>query len=180
LEFQQRGAPHFHIFVTHPTELKWVSQKWYDIVNSEDPRHLRAGTKCERLRGGKAATISYASKYACKMAQKDVPEGYENVGRFWGVTGRRSTLSADTFVSRENMEDLQVQRIVKDVMWWGRALVEMGRAEVVVRKEGVLVLRIHDETSQRKLRAQVSRLSAKTMVWPAMFSDAEVYYSEAA
>jgi len=53
---------------------------------------------------GRAGTISYASKYAAKMEQKLTPKGFENVGRFWGVYGWRTTMSADTFVSKANLE----------------------------------------------------------------------------
>jgi hypothetical protein len=35
-------------------------------------------------------------KYAAKMEQKTVPEGYESVGRFWGVAGLRSCVEAAT------------------------------------------------------------------------------------
>ena len=44
LEFQERGAPHYHIFTNWPISKEWVSERWYDIVNSEDVRHLHAGT----------------------------------------------------------------------------------------------------------------------------------------
>lgn len=86
-EFQRRGAPHFHILldchVEQLTTKKKVSQKWYKIVRSGDERHLKAGTRVEVLRssdGGKR----YAVKYAMKMQQKTVPDGFRNSGRFWG------------------------------------------------------------------------------------------------
>jgi hypothetical protein len=31
--------------------------------------------------------LMYVLKYATKMQQKDVPDGYENVGRFWSLFG---------------------------------------------------------------------------------------------
>ena len=48
-----------------------------------DYDHLKAGTKTERVRKPKGAR-NYAVKYAQKCRQKEVPENYENVGRFWG------------------------------------------------------------------------------------------------
>lgn len=86
-EFQKRGAPHFHVLIAGievtKERQKWVSQRWYDIVDSNDGRHLQAGTRFERVRK-KDGAKRYAVKYAYKMRQKVVPEGYRNVGRFWG------------------------------------------------------------------------------------------------
>lgn len=88
LEFQFRGAPHFHMLIDTMIDkdrYEDVSKKWYLIVGSGDSRHLRAGTRVEALRskeGGKR----YAVKYAMKMQQKRVPDGFMSVGRFWGHT----------------------------------------------------------------------------------------------
>jgi hypothetical protein len=92
LEFQRRGAPHFHILLDlglpadYPGRremLSWLSAAWYEIVGSGDVRHLVAGTRWETLReadGGKR----YALVYSKKPTQKRVPVAYRNVGRFWG------------------------------------------------------------------------------------------------
>lgn len=86
-EFQKRGAPHFHILFDGELDKMIttdnLSEKWFRIVMSLDWNHLKAGTRLERLRssdGGKR----YAVKYAMKMNQKVVPEGFRNAGRFWG------------------------------------------------------------------------------------------------
>lgn len=86
LEFQNRGAPHFHVFVEHELDPQAVSNIWYQIVGTQDPRHLVAGTRCEYLRHPHAVG-AYAAKYAAKSDQKDVPKEFENVGRFWGTWG---------------------------------------------------------------------------------------------
>lgn len=174
LEFQDRGAPHFHIFTTWNPSKEWVSKKWYEICNTEDERHLRAGTRTELLRSGRRGTMAYASKYAAKLAQKSVPEGYENVGRFWGVTGVRAVLAADTYVTQDELKDEWIQKDVKRMMLDISNAVQVGKAEVVVRKQGVLVVVMHDPGLQRKMRSNVSRLSAKTMHWSMMFQDAEL------
>lgn len=86
LEFQYRGAPHYHYLTTvesRQIDKRKVSRDWYEIVNSGDDRHLLAGTRVERLR---KAGAWYALKYAGKMAQKRVPENYRNVGRFYGYS----------------------------------------------------------------------------------------------
>ena len=86
LEFQRRGAPHFHILHNYPAWTRQeLSQRWYDAVGSLDARHLSAGTRMEKLREVDGAA-RYATKYATKAEQKAVPTGYENVGRFWGMS----------------------------------------------------------------------------------------------
>jgi len=120
LEFQQRGAPHFHFFCTHspvptksgyedrpeqPIELarKWMAKAWFECVGSGDEKHLRAGTQLDYFRTGRAGTISYASKYARKQEQKRIPEGFSEIGRFWGVSGLRTTMSADFVLNDRQM-----------------------------------------------------------------------------
>lgn len=98
MEFQERGAPHFHIFCTHQAPKEWVADVWYEIVGSNDERHRRAGTRIEKIRCGRRGTCSYASKYASKMGQKEVPENYKHCGRFWGIHGDRSTMEATIYV----------------------------------------------------------------------------------
>lgn len=94
LEFQRRGAPHFHIIYDTPfprkrvaqRDLRWrVSTTWYRIVGSNDPKHLQAGCRTERIRTEHGAR-NYCVKYAFKMKQKTVPEGYRDVGRLWGAS----------------------------------------------------------------------------------------------
>jgi hypothetical protein len=85
LEFQDRGAPHYHILVN-----KWIpkgelSDRWFRIVNSGDLDHLHYGTRIEAIRD-KGKIKGYLNKYMCKREQKIVPEGFEKVGRFWGHT----------------------------------------------------------------------------------------------
>lgn len=174
LEFQERGAPHFHIFTTHYFDKDWVSRTWYRIVNSEDPRHLHAGTRCEKLNQGRSGTISYASKYAVKQCQKVVPENYQNVGRFWGVSGYRATMSADTFVSKDDRKSLHIRNLEKQI---GK-VVEVGvfyaDIEVLKRDRGVGVYVLHKLGVVQKLRLLVSRLSAQTQRLPQLFQDAEL------
>ncbi|GAG94775.1 unnamed protein product, partial [marine sediment metagenome] len=94
LEFQRRGAPHIHMMLScglprKATEkiaaYREIAQRWYTIVDSKDIRHLKAGTRTERIRTQDGAR-HYAVKYASKMAQKNVPPDFQNVGRFWGCS----------------------------------------------------------------------------------------------
>ena len=89
LEFQKRGAPHIHIVVrgvrVNRDAQHWVSKTWYRLCATNDPRHLAAGTRLERVRSPNGAR-NYCVKYAYKMHQKNVPALYRNVGRFWGCS----------------------------------------------------------------------------------------------
>lgn len=83
LEFQERDAPHFHFIVDCYVHYEDVARAWYQIVGSGDPNHLAAGTKVAKVRS-KGGVASYMAKYVKKQGQKDVPDGYTDVGRFWG------------------------------------------------------------------------------------------------
>lgn len=87
LEFQRRGAPHFHILTDADmvADRYLVSERWYHTVDSRDIRHLSAGTRVEALRSVDGAA-RYATFYTSKMYQKRIPEGFADVGRFWGCS----------------------------------------------------------------------------------------------
>jgi hypothetical protein len=93
LEFQKRGAPHYHMFlwgVPLDKAMELIPRLWYRIAGSEDENHLfwhmgllRDGNNncCDRVRSWKGVR-SYASKYLCKNNNKDIA-----AGRFWGCVG---------------------------------------------------------------------------------------------
>ena len=113
-EFQRRGAPHFHILyksmgVMVPKED--LSVRWYSIVDSGDDRHLKAGTRVEKIRS-KDGARRYAVKYAQKMEQKAVPKGFRSVGAFWNCSRdvRPRTLGTVTLEGGSN----QLERMLED------------------------------------------------------------------
>lgn len=85
LEFQIRGAPHFHIMIDKEIPWQDVADRWYKIVDSKDPKHLRAGTSVEAIRS-KGGMAVYMVGYLNKNKQKIVPDEYKKVGRFWGYS----------------------------------------------------------------------------------------------
>lgn len=95
LEFQARGAPHFHCFLPgYPVGgVNAVSLAWFNIVGSSDLKHLAwhrgelSGRSCLEFFRHPHAASAYATKYATKMEQKAVPKDYQSVGRFWGSWG---------------------------------------------------------------------------------------------
>jgi hypothetical protein len=87
LEPQKRGAPHYHLMVWGVEYLElfmFVAGTWYEVVNSGDEKHLRAGTRVEMVRSWRGV-MAYASKYLGKV--QDLPAGWNYPGRFWGCRG---------------------------------------------------------------------------------------------
>jgi len=115
LEFQKRGAPHFHILHTDYVNKYTISLDW--AWSNGCFKSIKTMTKVEKIIAGRRGMMSYISKYAAKQDQKEVPDGYRNVGRFWGVRGNRETWSADNRYSEsqghkelaEKIEEIFIQ-----------------------------------------------------------------------
>lgn len=88
LEFQERGAPHFHVLLYFPEGISiswirpWFSRNWFEVVGSGDPKHLKAGTNVGRVHGKAGKLMRYLSKYLAKAQAVERP-----TGRIWGVWG---------------------------------------------------------------------------------------------
>lgn len=96
LEFQDRGAPHFHILFFNLPFIHWshVRKAWKEIIGVPDDQYVRIEVKAVRSFKG---VMSYASKYVCKPAAGDeggeadptlVSIAYLHAGRVWGVHNR--------------------------------------------------------------------------------------------
>lgn len=87
LEFQKNRNPHFHLVTDCKADIKiqrdFVASRWFKIVDSGLEKHFRAGTSCEVVRS-QVGVASYMASYLQKAHQKEVPENFHNVGRFWG------------------------------------------------------------------------------------------------
>jgi hypothetical protein len=113
LEFQRRGAPHYHLFfgdggplgvaieesplvtvMRHgtPTQVlcgdlaRSLADWWIEIVSDTDPRFraFQGGGILERMRSPDAAG-RYAAKEAGKRVQKSLPPGWPGGFRWWGM-----------------------------------------------------------------------------------------------
>lgn len=136
MEFQKRGACHFHLFMTPPSNLKefrsWLSENWTDILKIPDPeeraKHLVAGTGVdigEGMRNSDPKRLSvYFSKhgsanFGVKEYQNRPPELWlednKSVGRFWGYFRLRKLIHT-TEVSPEN-----ALFIARTMRRWSRA-----------------------------------------------------------
>jgi len=83
LEFQRSGNPHYHLLVSHEVDCRKVAQRWFEIVGSGLEKHRDAGTRVEGIYH-QAGAADYVGRYLGKVQQKEVPEKFERVGRFWG------------------------------------------------------------------------------------------------
>lgn len=176
LEFQRRGAIHYHIFTTHRFPKDWIKRSWYEIVGSEDERHLRAGTRIEAIRGGKRGISAYAAKYAAKHVQKEVPEDFGWVGRFWGVTGRRDVMSADSWLEPEDAERPSVIRAINKIESAVKRYEERGKCKIVRTDGGAIVVYMKSKFMEVEIANLVDRLeTAATLfrphVRPSMFDE---------
>lgn len=87
LEPQKRMAPHFHLLIWGvdflPAEV--LAAAWYRIVGSGDRRHLLAGTEVRRV-----YSANGVKAYAAKAYMGKEFDGFQGVGRFWGVMNKRA------------------------------------------------------------------------------------------
>jgi hypothetical protein len=92
LEFQKRGAAHYHLVVFGLGEGQgaldswkaWIDHAWFEVVGSGDEKHLRAGVTSEwvRSRGG---AVGYLVKY---LGKDDQTRPGDFTGRYWGCFNR--------------------------------------------------------------------------------------------
>jgi hypothetical protein len=88
LEFQtSRGAPHFHVFLGAPrnaaAHIK-LAEAWVRITEGTETQ-LKFHQHSMNWITWKMSNAQYLMKnYASKKEQKEVPQQYHNVGRFWG------------------------------------------------------------------------------------------------
>ena len=88
LEFQSNGNPHFHMMTDiKPKHIRqfrrWVAETWYEIVDSKLEKALHAGTSADWIHSD-IGCADYMASYLSKQHQKTVPNGFDNVGLFWG------------------------------------------------------------------------------------------------
>jgi len=120
LEPQKRGAPHYHL-LTWGLELSkvavFVPGAWYDIAGNGDIKHLRwhmgefQNQHCVQQVHSREGVMRYASKYLGKTFEV---EGWERVGRYWGVVGRSNIpfgeLVTEEVTRKEAIEVMRYQR----------------------------------------------------------------------
>lgn len=121
LEFQRRGAPHFHIAVSVEVEKEdrlWLAGAWSEVsckIGTDEDKfkskaqHRRVKT-WENIRE-KDGFARYATKYALKPYQKSVPSDYSDVGRFWGCS--RNVTNSIPKPTEVNITENDLRQVLK-------------------------------------------------------------------
>ncbi len=154
-EHQGSGALHFHLVLNMSKVVNvanfrvWLAKAWYEVVESGNPDHLKAGTGVEPVyieQGQPGSLLSYLSKElggSRKRYQNQAfdPETGEllETGRTWGIWGREAFEAAKVIIAKfairgreawqrfkENVakrfEKSRYLRRVADIAWWGGGL----------------------------------------------------------
>jgi hypothetical protein len=142
MEFQHRGAPHFHLLAPVPIGVHfpdWLSDAWTEIVNHPNPeekaKHLLAGTGTDYAKGINADNPQRISYYFSKHSSANKgPKEYQHipptewleagsVGRFWGYWG------LTTAISQKGISDENALYVARVLRRWQRA-----QRKVVIRE----------------------------------------------
>jgi hypothetical protein len=118
LEFQSRGVPHFHVWLTvafSETLWKLLGEAWNRIAEPSSPEHLWWHTqarldpdtgKIQRsFMAWDMKGAGYLRKYMSKEAQKCAPGGFGWVGRFWGSS--RSLVPPIEVIEAHELPDIR-------------------------------------------------------------------------
>lgn len=116
LEFQKRGAPHFHMLLNISVPIvsrETILRKWVDITGGSSKAlrvtlHKRSWENIRLEDGAKR----YAIKYALKPEQKIVPIEYSDVGRFWGTS---RGVKSQPIVEEFPVNEVDVRRMISEV-----------------------------------------------------------------
>ena len=111
LEYQKRGAPHFHLLVfgVGTETVEWWHDQWAEVVKSNDYHHWSYGTDVKRLHSWKEAG-AYCAKYAAKV---DESTAGPDSGRFWGIGTRANRVQNMHAVKITDDEFYRLRRIFK-------------------------------------------------------------------
>jgi len=130
MEFQKRNAPHYHIFFTVPPDPGIhadLAAAWCRITSPDDDQALQFHLHQKNWIPWDMGNANYLAKYLDKDAQKSIPDGYSNFGRFWGcsrdlvpapVTVPIDSLSALDQVDQDTGEIVEGEKLI--IRWLGR------------------------------------------------------------
>lgn len=133
LEFQTRGVPHYHVWLTCPfDEATWkrLGTAWNRIAEPDSPEHLwwhteartdpRTGKVQRSMLDWDMKGAGYLRKYMSKEAQKCVPAGFVGVGRFWGASAGLvpEPVTLDAAAIRDQLGPAAVVDLTRTVSKW--------------------------------------------------------------
>lgn len=144
LEFQRRGAPHFHLLMPVPAMVagvpfeQWLSLTWADIVSHPNPleraKHERAGTGVDfgafNTTDPRRIAVYFQGHSAKTLDSKEyqhiVPEPWQEPGagpgRFWGYSGLERVEVAVEIHEQDFYRARRIIRKVQRARQWDAAL----------------------------------------------------------
>lgn len=114
-ENKGKVAPHFHLLayfqngIELPEFRQFLSLAWFEVVGSNDEKHLRAGTQAAPLYGTVGKLMAYCAKYLGKDFQVEF-----ETGRCWGQHGIMPVGEVYSF-------DIDYIEFCRRVRRWGKA-----------------------------------------------------------
>lgn len=144
LEFQTRGVPHFHCWLSLPHDLPGLrnilAKSWNRIAEPDSPDHLAFHNHKKNLIAWDMYSPSYLCKYLDKECQKSVPAGYSGVGRFWGNS--RGLLATPEEITPEELSYLQTEQVNEET---GEIITTFDPVKYIIRTVG----RLHEKKLKR-------------------------------
>jgi len=124
LEFQERGAPHFHIifFPAKCSKLQGkmgeslIKSTWHDVAKDgkgKDHHHAKYGTDVERVET--LSSFKKMFRYTAKYASKQVDASGKN-GRYWGTSNNVIDHEKTVVFDVSKSAEVQIRRIAKRLL----------------------------------------------------------------
>lgn len=107
-EFGSRGRVHFHMMTTGPIDQEAAARRWAGIVVCEATPHLVVSGPARDLE----CVERYMGKRLCDESHR-VPEGYANMGRWWGRGGPDSKPMPLAIIKGTGAEIAKIVRTLK-------------------------------------------------------------------
>jgi hypothetical protein len=174
LEFQKRGAPHYHLILFGVSDLsqarEWIASTWYRIAHDNDKNKGVAGTQVEVVISPSGA----AAYLTCYLGKDDQTLPNHFTGRYWGVVGR-AWLPVGQKVCLSTPDDL-VKKLIRLARRKVKADVEKSRWKRLLDsglgRVGLTRFAIETALSQRATRRSVTlyRMQDAVEISPGVFT----------
>jgi hypothetical protein len=183
----ERGAPHVHLYIGLPEGAElvrewdrykkervykwwWALEAWYQIVGSEDRRHLGWGVHVRPCFWGQAEldaragrinwqqVADYFWRESGKWGQKDPPLDYAFPGRPWGCLGAKWGFKPIVATGRLSepiaWETMRIGRRLRAVQMQKAGVGRRNRAVVVESQASVMARLLTDRGKSRRVHGQ--------------------------
>ena len=141
LEFQTRGVPHFHIWLSLPHNLPGLhnilAKSWNRIAEPDSPEHLAFHLHAKNFIPWDMRSPGYLCKYLDKESQKAIPQGFTGCGRFWGNS--RGLLAIPEEITADDLQHLDTEEIDEET------------GEITTRPAATKLLRAVGKLHEKKL-----------------------------